>query len=100
MTKQEVEQELKETEGDPIIKGRIRRIQREMARKRMMTDVRNSNVVITKPARYDAILQDEFHGCTDACRQGCRIFGTQDMGVGTGTRHALGGEQAAGQDSP
>ncbi len=56
MTKQEVKEEFKETEGDPTTKGRIRRIQREMARRRMMTEVPNSDVVITNPNHYAVAL--------------------------------------------
>ncbi len=56
MTKQEVKEEFKETEGDPITKGRIRRIQREMARKRMMAEVAVSDVVITNPTHYAVAL--------------------------------------------
>lgn len=56
MTKQEVKEEFKETEGDPITKGRIRRIQREMARKRMMADVPTADVVITNPTHYSVAL--------------------------------------------
>jgi flagellar biosynthetic protein FlhB len=57
MTKEEVKQEFKETEGDPITKGRIRRIQREMARKRMMSEVPNADVVITNPTHYSVALK-------------------------------------------
>jgi flagellar biosynthesis protein FlhB len=56
MTKQEVKEEYKETEGDPVTKSRIRRIQREMARKRMMADVPNADVVITNPTHYSIAL--------------------------------------------
>ncbi|HOW57901.1 MAG TPA: EscU/YscU/HrcU family type III secretion system export apparatus switch protein, partial [Smithellaceae bacterium] len=49
MTKQEIRDEYKNTEGDPLIKARIRRIQREMARKRMMEQVPKADVVITNP---------------------------------------------------
>jgi flagellar biosynthetic protein FlhB len=56
MTKQEVKEELKETEGDPVTKGRIRRIQRAMARKRMMADVPKADVVITNPTHYSVAL--------------------------------------------
>lgn len=56
MTKQEVKEEFKETEGDPITKGRIRRIQREMARKRMMADVQHADVIITNPTHYSVAL--------------------------------------------
>jgi flagellar biosynthesis protein FlhB len=56
MTKQEVKQEYKETEGDPTTKGRIRRIQREMSRKRMMVEVPKADVVITNPTHYAIAL--------------------------------------------
>jgi flagellar biosynthetic protein FlhB len=56
MTKQEVKEEFKEMEGDPVTKGRIRRIQREMARKRMMADVPTADVVITNPTHYAIAL--------------------------------------------
>ncbi|MCC6501706.1 MAG: flagellar biosynthesis protein FlhB [Deltaproteobacteria bacterium] len=59
MSKEEIKEEMKETEGDPIIKARIKSMQREMARKRMMADVPKADVVITNPThiavaiRYD-----------------------------------------------
>jgi flagellar biosynthetic protein FlhB len=56
MTKQEVREEFKEMEGDPTTKGRIRRIQREMAKKRMMADVPKADVVITNPTHYAVAL--------------------------------------------
>jgi flagellar biosynthetic protein FlhB len=56
MSKQEIKEEYKETEGDPITKGRIRRLQREMARKRMMADVPMADVIITNPTHYSVAL--------------------------------------------
>jgi flagellar biosynthetic protein FlhB len=56
MTKQEVKDEFKEMEGDPLTRGRIRRIQREMARKRMMAAVPTAEVVITNPTHYAVAL--------------------------------------------
>ncbi|MBN2071851.1 MAG: flagellar biosynthesis protein FlhB [Candidatus Krumholzibacteriota bacterium] len=49
MTLKELRDELKETEGDPLVKERIRGIQREMARRRMMEDVKTADVVVTNP---------------------------------------------------
>jgi len=49
MTKQEVKDELKQLEGDPLIKARIRNIQREMARRRMISEIPQADVVITNP---------------------------------------------------
>jgi len=56
MTKQEVKDEYKQTEGDPLIKSRIRSIQREMARRRMMKDVPKADVIITNPTHYAIAL--------------------------------------------
>ncbi len=57
MTKQEVKEEHKETEGDPQIKQKVRSIQREMAQKRMMAEVPQSDVIITNPTHYAVALQ-------------------------------------------
>jgi flagellar biosynthesis protein FlhB len=57
MTKQEVKEEAKSTEGDPQVKGRIRAIQMEMARKRMMAEVPTADVVITNPTRLAVALR-------------------------------------------
>jgi flagellar biosynthetic protein FlhB len=56
MTKQEVKDEFKEMEGDPFTRGRIRRIQRELARRRMMAAVPGADVVITNPTHYAVAL--------------------------------------------
>lgn len=57
MTRQEVRDENKQTEGDPLIKGRIRRLQREMARRRMMAAVPKADVIITNPEHLAVALQ-------------------------------------------
>ena len=57
MTKQEVKEELKQLEGDPQIKARIRSIQREMARRRMMEEVPEADVVITNPLEVAVALK-------------------------------------------
>jgi|APCry4251928276_1046603.scaffolds.fasta_scaffold139344_2 flagellar biosynthetic protein FlhB len=56
MTKQEVKEEAKMTEGDPHVKGRIRSIQMQMARKRMMTEVPKADVIITNPTHLALAL--------------------------------------------
>jgi flagellar biosynthetic protein FlhB len=56
MTKQEVREEFKELEGDPLVRARIRRIQRELARRRMMAEVPRADVVITNPTHYAVAL--------------------------------------------
>ena len=57
MTKQEVKDEDKQLEGNPEIKGRIKSIQREMARKRMMSGVKNADVVIRNPKHFAVALK-------------------------------------------
>lgn len=57
MTKQEVKDEHKGTEGNPEIKGRIRRTQYEMSQRRMMADVPESDVIITNPTHYSIALK-------------------------------------------
>ena len=56
MTKQEIKDEYKLTEGDPQIKGRIRQKQRQMSAMRMMQAVPNADVVITNPTHYAVAL--------------------------------------------
>jgi len=57
MTKQEVKDELKSREGDPLIRARIRYVQREMANKRMMEAVPKADVIITNPTHIAVALQ-------------------------------------------
>ena len=57
MTKEEVKQEMKEMMGDPHVKGRIRSLQMQAARKRMMAAVPEANVVVTNPTHYAVALQ-------------------------------------------
>ena len=57
MTKQEVRDESKETDGNPEIRARVRSIQREMARKRMMAAVPKADVIITNPTHYAVAIK-------------------------------------------
>ena len=57
MTKQELKEEFKETEGDPLVKAQIRSIQHEMARKRMMAEVPEADVIITNPTHYSVAVK-------------------------------------------
>ena len=59
MTKEEVRQESKEMEGDPQIKARIRSLQREAARRRMMQAVPKADVVVTNPMHFAVALKYE-----------------------------------------
>ncbi|MDQ0214286.1 flagellar biosynthetic protein FlhB [Oikeobacillus pervagus] len=57
MSKQDIKDEYKNTEGDPLIKSRIKQRQREMAMKRMMQEVPEADVVITNPTHYAIALK-------------------------------------------
>ncbi|ABO23248.1 flagellar biosynthesis protein FlhB [Shewanella loihica] len=52
MTKQEIKDEYKDTEGQPEVKGRVRQMQREMAQRRMMAEVPNADVIVVNPEHY------------------------------------------------
>jgi flagellar biosynthesis protein FlhB len=56
MTQQEVKEEFKEREGNPLVKSRIRSLQREMSRRRMIEDVKKADVVVTNPTTFAIAL--------------------------------------------
>ena len=64
MTKLEVRDELKETEGNPQIKQRVRRIQRDMARRNMMKEIPNATAVIVNPTHFAVAIRYEMEGMT------------------------------------
>ena len=64
MTKQEVKEEYKQTEGDPQIKGRIKQLQRQMAQRRMMQNVPGADVVVRNPTHVAVALR--YHPNEDA----------------------------------
>jgi flagellar biosynthetic protein FlhB len=57
MSKQEIKDEFKQMEGDPIIKSRIKKLQMELAQKRMMQEVPNADVIITNPTHYAVAIR-------------------------------------------
>ncbi|MBD8623256.1 flagellar biosynthesis protein FlhB [Pseudomonas sp. CFBP 13727] len=57
MTKQEVKDEHKDSEGRPEVKGRVRQLQREMSQRRMMTAIPEADVIITNPTHYAVALK-------------------------------------------
>lgn len=57
MTRQEIKDEFKETEGRPEVKGRIRQLQREIAQRRMMEEVPKADVVVTNPTHFAVALK-------------------------------------------
>jgi flagellar biosynthetic protein FlhB len=64
MTKQEVKDEARLNEGNPEIKGRVKRIQREMHRRRMLQNVKKATVIVTNPTHVAVAL--EYHRATMA----------------------------------
>ncbi|HEV7320734.1 MAG TPA: flagellar biosynthesis protein FlhB [Ensifer sp.] len=57
MTKQEVKEEMKQAQGDPIVKSRLRSMQRDRARKRMISSVPRATLVIANPTHYAVALR-------------------------------------------
>jgi len=57
MTREEVRQEAKESDGNPEIKAKIRQLQREMAKRRMMAEIPNADVVVTNPTHFAVALK-------------------------------------------
>ena len=57
MSLEELKRESKESDGDPHLKGKIRQMQREAARKRMMSSVPNADVIVTNPTHYSVALK-------------------------------------------
>ena len=57
MSKQEIKDEFKQTEGNPEVKAKIRQLQREMAKKRMMAEVPKADVVITNPTHFAVAIK-------------------------------------------
>ena len=62
MTKQEVKDDLKNSEGNPEIKARVRRVQREMVRRRMLAATKKATVVITNPTHFAVALEYRRNG--------------------------------------
>jgi len=57
MSREDIRREMKESEGSPEIKGRIRQLQRELAQRRMMEDVPKADVVVTNPTHFAVALR-------------------------------------------
>ncbi|MBI2506083.1 MAG: flagellar biosynthesis protein FlhB [Candidatus Latescibacteria bacterium] len=57
MSRQEIKEELKQQEGDPQVRARVRSLQREMSRRRMMDDVQKADVVVTNPTHVAIALR-------------------------------------------
>jgi flagellar biosynthetic protein FlhB len=84
MTKEEVRQEHKEMEGSPEVKGHIRRMQREMARRRMMAEVPKADVIVTNPTHYAVALryQDKAHSAPVVVAKGSELLAARIRALG------------------
>ncbi|MHB1292716.1 MAG: flagellar biosynthesis protein FlhB [Sulfuricella sp.] len=84
MTKEEVRQENKESEGSPEVKAQIRRMQREMARRRMMAEVPKADVIVTNPTHYAVALryQDKLMGAPVIVAKGSALIAARIRALG------------------
>jgi len=84
MTKEEVRQENKESEGSPEVKAQIRRMQREMARRRMMAEVPKADVIVTNPTHYAVALryQDKLMGAPVIVAMGSELMAARIRELG------------------
>lgn len=57
MTKQEIKEEMKSRDGDPLIKARIRRVQKEIANRKMMSEIPKATVVVTNPTHIAVVIK-------------------------------------------
>jgi len=79
MSKQEVKEEFKQTEGDPHVRARVRQVQREMASRRMMAAVPRATVVVTNPTHYAVALAYESKGKEGARAPRCVAKGVDHL---------------------
>ena len=97
MSRQELRDEYKETEGNPIIKSRIRRLQRAARRRRMLEDTKRAAVVVTNPTSYAIALElPPGHGGADCDRQGAELAGLPNQGNRALEQHTHRRKQTAG----
>ncbi len=67
MSKQEIKDEYKQSEGDPVVKGRIKQLRMERARRRMMTAIPKATVVVTNPTHYAVALRYDEKTAAPVC---------------------------------
>ena len=79
MTREELKQEYKESEGSPEVKGKVRQMQAQMARRRMMADVPTADVVVTNPTHFAVALKydDKKHRAPVVVAKGVDHVATQ-----------------------
>ena len=79
MTREELKQEYRESEGSPEVKGKVRQMQAQIARRRMMADVPTADVVVTNPTHFAVALKydDRKHGAPIVVAKGVDHVATQ-----------------------
>jgi flagellar biosynthetic protein FlhB len=96
MSKQEIKDEYRQMEGDPLIKSRIRKMQAEAARRRMFAELPKADVVITNPLGGGAQVRRQFHGRPGGAGQGRPADGGPHQGHRQGKRDSGDGKQTPG----
>ncbi len=98
MSKQEIRDEFKEVEGNPLMKLRIRRIQRDLARRRMMHEVPTATAVIVNPTHYAVALKYQLDWTTarQGGGQGQELSGAADPAEGARKPGSADRKSAAG----
>ena len=97
MSKQELRDEYKETDGNPTVKVRLRRLQRQMRRRRMLKEVERATVVITNPTHFAVALEYRPEMAAPVVvAKGCNALAEQIKQVATLARDPDRGEPAAG----
>ena len=98
MTPQEMREELKNLEGNPLVIARRRQVQRQLAMHRLSDAVPKANVVVTNPTKLAVAIQYEIgdHGRPDRDRQGGGSDRRADPPIGLAERHSRRGAEAAG----
>ena len=96
MSHQEIMDEFKQTEGDLMIKARLRQIRQKHARNRMTAAVPDADVIITNPTHFAVAFKCELdeRGCPCSSCQGARFSGPQDQGDRGGAQYPDRGESA------
>jgi flagellar biosynthetic protein FlhB len=91
MTLQEIKEEMKESEGSPEVKGRMRRMQMEMAQNRMMAEVPKADVIITNPSHYAVALRydQNANGAPKLVAKGVDLMAAQIRNVAIGANVPL-----------
>jgi flagellar biosynthetic protein FlhB len=85
MTKEEMKEEFKQTEGDPVVKAKLRQIRQARARQRMMAAVPGASVVITNPTHFAVALKYELgaHGAPKCVAKGADAVAAKIREVAT-----------------